>query len=98
MITSDDTERLQDIHDEMVELLEEFRRTVNRSDDNLTKQRFKSYAYGNIVMQLNNDHDILGKSPFTLQDIIDELAAKATTVEGDEEDNEETEDEATEVV
>jgi len=77
-------ERLQEIKDQIKESLEEATQIIRRSENERIIEAFKGYVLGNILPQLDDEHDFLSGSMFSFQDAIDELDPG-----GDEEEEEE---------
>jgi hypothetical protein len=77
MITSDQVERFRDIIYEIEELMGEAKDIV-RGAERITQERFRGYPYAHITMELNENHEFLGGSMFTLSDIADELDEQAS--------------------
>lgn len=86
-IRQSDFERLQEIKDEMLGLLEEAKRII-ASGPRHTYERAKAYCLAHIAIALDDDHDYVGSDGANLQEIIDELDPG----EPDEDDEEDEED------
>jgi len=71
-ISQSDFERLQEIKDEMVDLLEEAKRLI-ASGPRHTYERAKSYCLAHIAIALDDDHGYIGSDGANLQRIINEL-------------------------
>jgi len=71
MSREEDAARLEEIVCEMKELMREARDIVRKYPG--TEDRFKGYPYAHIVGALDNDHEFLGGSMFTLIDCIEEI-------------------------
>lgn len=65
-------ERLTEIKEEMKDLLGEAQ-DLFRQEGGMTYTRAKSYPLAHIAMALDKDHDYLGGSMFTFNDLIEEL-------------------------
>jgi hypothetical protein len=76
-------DRLIEIKQEIKELMQEARQIARRADKGASS-RFESYAYAHIVSALDKDHDYLGGSMVTMQDVIEELEDGAINAEMDE--------------
>jgi hypothetical protein len=87
-ITVEKHERLQEIKDQIKEMLDEARNIIRHSGDDVAEERFKGYVLGNILPQLDSDHDFLAGSMVSFQDVIDSLE-----VEDDEDEEIDEEDE-----
>lgn len=83
-------DRLSEIKDEIKELMSEAKKIIRQHCEPITWERAKSYWFAAMSMALDNEHDYLGKEPFTMQDAIDELD---DYVDEEEENNEETKQE-----
>jgi hypothetical protein len=86
MLSPENFSRLQEIHDELRDLLEEAKNIVRRGEDENEYERAKATWIGNIDTALDKDGDFLTGPTRTMQDTIDHL-------EPDEEDGEYEEDE-----
>lgn len=62
--------RLHEIHEEMMNLLDEARRLVAGTPE---EERAKGYWLAHIRCALDNDHHFLGGSMLTMKDTIDSL-------------------------
>jgi hypothetical protein len=89
MITTDQVERYREIIGEIKNLLDEANNIVHRSDSRLTYERARGYCHAQIACALDEEHDFLGSSMFTMANIADELEGKA---EGQEEESQEDDD------
>ena len=79
---SSQSNRLEEIKDEIKDLLEESRRIIHFNGNKLDWERAKSYWFAHIQCALDKNNDYLGSSMFTMQDTIDSLS--------DEDEDEET--------
>jgi len=70
-LTTEDLERLIEIKDEIKELVNEARDTINSTSE---AKRARAYWCAYILCALDSDHDYLGGSMVTMQDSIDALA------------------------
>jgi len=70
-LTTEDLERLIEIKDEIKELVNEARDTINSTSE---AERARAYWYAHILCALDSDNDYLGGSMVTMQDSIDALA------------------------
>ncbi len=68
-------ERLEEIREEMLELLEEARNII---PEGTTKSRAEMYWYAHIKTAILKEHDYLGGSMVTVDDTIEELSEKET--------------------
>jgi len=80
-VTKSDVERLKEIKDQMLELLEDALGIVKQSGNKFQYDRAKAYWHPHIQMALTDDHWYLGKDGATLESAIDAL-------EGEDEDDE----------
>lgn len=71
-MTRRDHERLTEIHGEMIELMEEARRLIQR-EGGITWERAKSYWLGHIEQALSKETRYVGSSMFTMEDTLREL-------------------------
>ena len=81
-------ERILNIKDEIIELLQEAMDLVREQGTDTERARARSYWYGHIRMSLDNDHGFMG-SGITMADTAEELMA-----EGDADEDEEALNEA----
>jgi len=58
------------------EALEEMRTALRACDDEMLWTRAKAYWWAHIRCALDNDHEYLGGSMFTMQDTINELEGR----------------------
>jgi len=63
-------EKLQEIKDRIKDLMRESM-MILRANDKRQVDKFRIYAYAHIITALDNDHQYLGGSMVTFQDIID---------------------------
>lgn len=77
--------RLEEIRDTMLELLDEAKSIVNSKCSRLTKDRMRAYWFAQIQMALTDDHCYLGSAGATMQEAIDEIGDEGT--EDDDEDD-----------
>lgn len=75
-------ERLVEIKDEMLELLNETRRLLQGTSE---EDRARSYWWAHIRMAIDNDHGYLGGSMVTIQDTIEELENEVNGNQDEEE-------------
>ncbi|MHC4464217.1 MAG: hypothetical protein ACYS30_22735 [Planctomycetota bacterium] len=71
---SEDTIRLEEIQNEMLELLREAKSLIRRSGDSRTFERARSYWLAHVEMALTKEHGYMGGSMVTMQDTIEELS------------------------
>jgi hypothetical protein len=76
-LDSVDVERLEEIKDEMLELLQRARAILRGTTE---QRRAESYWLAHIEMALHNDHGYLGNGGITMTDTIDALRAEADQV------------------
>jgi len=69
-------DRLAKIQSEMNALLDESLRLVRRSGNNVEHERAKAYWHPQIQMALNNEHNYVGSSGWTLEQAIDSLSTE----------------------
>ena len=86
-INQETVDRAQDLLSQIVDNMEELKR-IFRGVGGITFERFKAYPYGNVVMALSNDHDILGKCPCPINELINDLQEEVDNQESDEDDSE----------
>lgn len=70
MTKSEITERLQEIKEQMLELLDEAKKII---PEGMTKERAKCYWYAHIKTALLKEHEFLGGSLVTMDDTINEI-------------------------
>lgn len=70
MTKSEITERLQEIKEQMLELLDEAKEII---PEGMTKERAKCYWYAHIKTALLKEHEFLGGSLVTMDDTINEI-------------------------
>lgn len=70
MTKSEITERLQEIKDQMLKLLDEAKEII---PEGMTKERAKCYWYAHIKTALLKEHEFLGGSLVTMDDTINEI-------------------------
>lgn len=83
----EDIERLEEIKEKMIELLEEAEYLVRITGNKWIHDRAKSYWIPHIKTALSNDTEYLGKSMVTMEDTIKEIKTLKKD-EGTEELNE----------
>lgn len=76
-VTKAEVERLKEIKDTMLELLDEAIVIVRHSGDRFQYDRAKAYWHPHIQMALSDDHMYMGNDGATLDDAINSLEDKA---------------------
>lgn len=79
-LTTEQVDRLAEIKDEVIELLNEANRIVSGTSE---EQRAHSYWYAHARMAMDDEHSYLGSGGCTLQDSIEGLSVE-TSREGDD--------------
>jgi hypothetical protein len=82
-MTTDQVERLQEIQEEMLALLDEAKDILRRSDNKFLYEQARSYWLAHIKTALTNNHDYLGGSMVTMEDTIHGLEADEGEDEND---------------
>ena len=83
-VPKEDINRLEEIKEELLELIEEAQRIVSGGDE-MTYQRAKSYWIPHVIMALTKEHEWLGGSMETMEDTIEELKEQLQEREEEEE-------------
>lgn len=68
-----DIDRLADIKEEILDLLDEAERIIRHEGDRATWEAARSYWMAHIKTSLTSDHDYLGGCTLSLEDTINEL-------------------------
>lgn len=67
---SEDRERFEEIIGEIKELLEE---AIDLVPEGIAHSRAESYWYGNMIVNVNDDHGYMGGSMCSMQDTLEEF-------------------------
>tara|TARA_B100000035_G_scaffold308280_1_gene312701 strand:- start:186 stop:422 length:237 start_codon:yes stop_codon:yes gene_type:complete len=67
---SEDKNRFEEIIGEIKELLEE---ALGLVPDGISRSRAESYWYGNMIVNVTNDHGYMGGSMCSMQDTLEEF-------------------------
>ena len=67
---SEDRERFEEIIGEIKELLEE---AIDLVPEGIARSRAESYWYGNMIVNVNDDHGYMGRSMCSMQDTLEEF-------------------------
>ena len=67
---SEDRERFEEIIGEIKELLEE---AIDLVPEGMAHSRAESYWYGNMIVNVNDDHGYMGRSMCSMQDTLEEF-------------------------
>lgn len=73
MVTQEMADRLQEIHQQMMELLEESITIVRQSGKKSLYDRAKAYWHPHIAMALSDDHSYIGKDGATMEEAVNAL-------------------------
>ena len=66
----EDRERFEEIIGEIKELLEE---AIDLVPEGIARSRAESYWYGNMIVNVNDDHGYMGRSMCSMQDTLEEF-------------------------
>jgi hypothetical protein len=83
-------ERLVEIQEEMLELLEEAKNILRR-EDGIVYDRAKAYWLAHVEMGLTNSHSYMGSSTVSMEDTINECRPEEESEDDEEEEDWETE-------
>ena len=67
---TEDKERFEEIIGEIKELLEE---AIDLVPEGIARSRAESYWYGNMIVNVNDDHGYMGRSMCSMQDTLEEF-------------------------
>jgi len=70
--------RLCEIRTEIKTLVEEAKQLIQKEGTTTEKERARSYFIPQILMALDNDHDYLGGTMFTMQDVENSISEQGT--------------------
>lgn len=89
-IDQSDFDEAEEAYEQMVESFETLT-TFFRRVGGITADRARMYPLGHIAMALNNDHEYVGKDPFTIFGLLDDIKSDLSEPDEDEDDDPEEE-------
>jgi hypothetical protein len=84
MINKEDLDRLEEIRQDMLDLVDEARHIIRDTDES---DRADAYCLAQLEMALTNDYEYLGGATFSLEDIIKNLEDSLEENESEETEN-----------